>query len=56
MLKSRIGKEQHILVMNCVSIETFLNYYYPLMIDTDSMIWIIYGPDPDMELIQAMTR
>jgi hypothetical protein len=34
---------------------TFLNHYHPLEINTD-MIRIICGFDPDVELMQAVTR
>lgn len=33
----------------------FLNHYYPLQIDTD-MIRVIYGLNPDIELMRVIIR
>ncbi|KAL4767362.1 hypothetical protein BDW60DRAFT_200338 [Aspergillus nidulans var. acristatus] len=50
-----MGKEQYILIIKHASPCTFLNHYHPLEINTD-MIRIICGFDPDVDLMQAVTR
>jgi hypothetical protein len=41
--------------MKHASPRTFLDHYYLLQIDTD-IIRVIYSLDPDIELMQAVTR
>jgi len=41
--------------MKHASPRTFLNHYHPLQLDTD-IIRVIYGLDPDVELMRAVTR
>ncbi|KAJ5904907.1 uncharacterized protein N7473_001823 [Penicillium subrubescens] len=50
-----VRKEQHILIMKHASPRTFLEHYHPLQLDTD-MIRVIYGLDPDVELMRAVPR
>ncbi|PYH76328.1 hypothetical protein BO82DRAFT_407201 [Aspergillus uvarum CBS 121591] len=50
-----VSKEQHMLIMKHASPRMFLDHYHPLQLDTD-MIRVIYGLDPDVELMRAVTR
>ncbi|KAE8379024.1 hypothetical protein BDV26DRAFT_303912 [Aspergillus bertholletiae] len=50
-----VSKKQHILIIKYSSPRTFLNHYHPLQLNTN-MIQVICGLDPDVELIQAVTR